>query len=640
MNTQHNPCHRARFHPDHAENRPSRFLNALQRGGLVLLITLAGFGCATGFEPAPAEPGTTFGRIYIDTPEVYSRERLVNDRFMQDAWLRAKLDEDPTQGLQGSRSESRQSATTLALGVGTQASPPPGLSSPGAAAQQQLSDSPIERFRDVLAYREEVRTEMLENQLDDRHDIAGNTLYRLKFDATVVPLKDTSAYAMVEVTVKGLSGDAPIVELPVTSTESRVAWEERNGTPLPDWEFSRYLPRLDARTIGLYNLSYMNWVKEIVPTNYSQEELQFGSLQGYLDSFNTPQGETVIWEKKHCEQYRSASIQELVSKELLARGVPLEYQEVSTYYEETHYPDGGLAVTEIPQVCVLTGLANFIWDLRHRDIEIYTYAVTPKERVQRVYGDTVTAGMQGISVGAEQDGIGAALAHSRAREARANAILRQPQLVGYSPDAHHADEATMGWLIGPRYKVADDGSGSVSFRHVPTQVSLTGVISVPSWWTELTLVTRTYWLDENGREYSPDGRALSAGADAEPGTKSSISLPGDVTTIAEVLDPKRREPRVDQGAIIPQQLVACERGSLVIPGQQLWRSTVVTLGGSPASSISVLPNMKGLVATFDQVQPSITGSEALFLWTSEGGVHAGDLRINGPGRCEQPGGTG
>ena len=42
--------------------------------------------------------------------------------------------------------------------------------------------------------------------------------------------------------------------------------------------------------------------------------------------------------------------------------------------------------------------------------------------------------------------VGAALAHSSAREARANAIMRQPQVVGYSPKAHVSDEATMGWL--------------------------------------------------------------------------------------------------------------------------------------------------------------------------------------------------
>jgi hypothetical protein len=74
---------------------------------------------------------------------------------------------------------------------------------------------------------------------------------------------------------------------------------------------------------------------------------------------------------------------------------------------------------------------------------------------------------------AEQSGIGATLAHSNAREARANAIMRQPQIVGYSPKAHRSGEATMGWLIGPRYKISSDPKGLVSFRHVPIHHILT-----------------------------------------------------------------------------------------------------------------------------------------------------------------------
>ena len=41
-------------------------------------------------------------------------------------------------------------------------------------------------FRAKNSYREEVRAEMMETQLDDRHDILGNTVYRLSFDASVL----------------------------------------------------------------------------------------------------------------------------------------------------------------------------------------------------------------------------------------------------------------------------------------------------------------------------------------------------------------------------------------------------------------------------------------------------------------------
>ena len=35
--------------------------------------------------------GTSLGEIYIDSPEIYTRERLVNDRFREDAWLKEML---------------------------------------------------------------------------------------------------------------------------------------------------------------------------------------------------------------------------------------------------------------------------------------------------------------------------------------------------------------------------------------------------------------------------------------------------------------------------------------------------------------------------------------------------------------------
>jgi hypothetical protein len=40
-------------------------------------------------------------------------------------------------------------------------------------------------------------------------------------------------------------------------------------------------------------------------------------------------------------------------------------------------------------------------------------------------------------------------------------------------------------------------------------------------------------------------------------------------------------------------------------GGRLWRSTEVTLGSQVADRISVLPNMKGIVASFDCVQPQL-----------------------------------
>lgn len=578
----------------------------------------------------------------MDTPEVYSRNRLVNDRFRQDAWLRKKLDENPTQGLQGSTATSNRSNTAFSValafpeGTNTESKAKPQSSpEPQAPTQVQtektelskaLQDTPIEEFRNVMAYREEIRNEILENQLDDRHDIAGNTLYRLKFDATVVPLQDTSAYAMVEVTISGplvwnISEDDEKPRVSRVSGDMEVP-DEGMRLLLEESQYARYVAGLDETTFKLYRKAYDGWITELKLDGYSEEDITYGPLQGYLwyESGNDPP-----FEEKRSEwllEYDSEADLEAARKILVDHGVPAEYHFIAG-------EEGGPLT-----LGVNTGLANFISDLREHKSAIYTYAVTPKERVQRVYGNTFSAGTQGVSVGLQQSGIGAKLGHSTASEAQANAIMRQPQLVGYSAKAERTGEATMGWLIGPRYKISNDSSGLVSFRHVPTQHTLTAIISVPSWWTELNLVTKTYWLNENGLELLEGGREWTSGLDEETGKLTTIALPADISNIVDILDPKRREPKIyfptettDLPAITPGELVACEPGSVVIRGSQLWRSTVVTLGAQQADSISVLPNMKGIIATFDKVSPSISGTEALYLWTSEGEANVGDISV-------------
>jgi hypothetical protein len=557
----------------------------------------------------------------VDTPEVYTRERLVNDRFQQDAWLREKLREAPTIGVQGGFGTSSRSDTSVALAAGVKPQAAQGGQLAKPTTPQAIEDTPVEQFRDVLAYREEIRNEILENQLDDRHDIAGNTLYRLKFDATVVPFRDTSAYAMVEVTITGpsiwnIDEDAEKGRAPNGRISGSMS--EATRTLLDEAEFAVYVHGLDDDAVKSYHRMYENWVEEIDPAKYSEDEIEFGELQGYLDydyQLKRPVAmrSDVVWFDTEAER-------DAVQDDLVALGVPRSY----------HFVGGEQGGGSF--LGVFTGLANFIADLREHETIVYTYAVTPKERVQRVYGNTLAAGSLGVSVGAQQEALGASFAHSRAREAQANAIMRQPQVVGYSPDSNHSNRATMGWLIGPRYRISGDPEGMVSFRHVPAQHTLTGIVSVPSWWNEINLLTRTYWLDENGREFTEDGTEIAPGAGAGLVEVAKVSLPSHWTGIVDVLDPKSRKPKVDTTVEAVDELRACERGSVVIRGSQLWRSTVVTLGGQQADSIAVLPDMEGIIATFNEVEPSLSGSEPLYLWTSEGEAPVRTITVSG--ECE------
>jgi hypothetical protein len=139
------------------------------------------------------------GRIFIDSPEIYTRERLVNDRFVQDAWLRNQL-----QVLQGAvfgpqTSNRKSSDLTVGLSGPQTLGVQPQPSSNGNAADQRptLKSHPELDFKSRAAQRDIIRQLVIENQLDDRHDLDGNTLYMVKFDVAVLTNTDAIA-AIVE----------------------------------------------------------------------------------------------------------------------------------------------------------------------------------------------------------------------------------------------------------------------------------------------------------------------------------------------------------------------------------------------------------------------------------------------------------
>ena len=105
-------------------------------------------------------------------------------------------------------------------------------------------------------------------------------------------------------------------------------------------------------------------------------------------------------------------------------------------------------------------------------------------------------------------------------------------------------------------------------------------------------------------------------------------------------------PRIN-AASLQQSCHAIGDGSVpfivTIPGERLWRSTVVTLDGRKASQIEVMPNMEGILATFGE--PASTAATApepapasppsrrtrdLTVWTSEGS-HSVELAV-----CAEP----
>ena len=166
----------------------------------------------------------TFGKILVESPEVYTRERLVNDRLRQTVWLEQQMratdhviKRGQFRSVEGDWRKDVQSETEISASAhqrtkGAQS----GNIAEGIAAWKQPPatyeinrDDPtlsrhregptIELFRAMNDYREQVRTELMQTQLDDRHDIDGNTLYRLNFNTTIIHGRESDTLGVISV---------------------------------------------------------------------------------------------------------------------------------------------------------------------------------------------------------------------------------------------------------------------------------------------------------------------------------------------------------------------------------------------------------------------------------------------------------
>jgi hypothetical protein len=153
--------------------------------------------------------GDSKGLILLDTPQIFTRGRLVNDRTKEADWLFEQLArtdqllrDQRFRGTQSHYASSRkldwsageaQSALSPA-GKPLTASPIPG---PG----------PIDEFTLASNYREAIRNRIMSTVLDDRHDIDGNSIYRLNFNATVLPRKGSNKVGMLVASVREFRDD-------------------------------------------------------------------------------------------------------------------------------------------------------------------------------------------------------------------------------------------------------------------------------------------------------------------------------------------------------------------------------------------------------------------------------------------------
>ena len=193
-------------------------------------------------------------------------------------------------------------------------------------------------------------------------------------------------------------------------------------------------------------------------------------------------------------------------------------------------------------------------------------------------------------------------------------ISRKPLAVGYSRGA-----TEFGWILGPRQEV--DVDGNPLLRHLPIQYTFQVNVHVPAWFESIGLVGKYFWLNEDG--------SIGKGANIWNG-EIEVKLPCEprVITAALMKDDALHRPVIlppwDQGDDEDRFYVRNgQKATMMIRGKDLWRHPKVFLGTQRASSVEILPDLGGLLITFDAIHApyhsrSIEQLLDLFVITSQG----------------------
>jgi hypothetical protein len=229
------------------------------------------------------------------------------------------------------------------------------------------------------------------------------------------------------------------------------------------------------------------------------------------------------------------------------------------------------------------------------DQDSFGYSVYPESGYE--LAATKKSWLSMMGAGGEAEGLPAAGSYFGAEQS--SSVERSTRIAGYSSQLEVPDGPAIplfGWYVIPTDAVPSRWGKP---RMKPHNQVLTAHVSVPAWWRRAAISWETCWIEP---EQSHRGME-DCKHDKESG-EFEISLPTRYDLISNVLlDARQRPPLVNELEIPQTNLMACQPARLQIAGQRLWRSAIVTLGGQKADLIQVMPDMEGILAQFDEVQP-------------------------------------
>lgn len=255
-------------------------------------------------------------------------------------------------------------------------------------------------------------------------------------------------------------------------------------------------------------------------------------------------------------------------------------------------------------------------DALAHDGPIAIYEVGPRSLVQQV--STVARAANSLSLAVSLAGsapgsgvsANAAAGYSRQAMGRAAMLERLPAVIGYSVRG----EGTFGWVFGPRATL--DPKGKLILDQSEREYDLSVDLSIPSWWPSFDIETTTAW--------APTPQSVANGT-LPPGA-SQVSVRPVFRTLNNADYAQLTARLASRGLPVPkrallspmtfrnQVVAACRATTLLIKGDNLWRSTMVLINGYRlgATAISVTPDMGGIlvdVPKLDGLIGDVSGSQ-------------------------------
>lgn len=519
-----------------------------------------------------------------------------------------------------------------------------------SARRTSVEASPYEQFRDLMAYRSELRQTQSEINLDDLHDFAGNMLYRLQFGASVLPPPEKDRLGVAELTIKPtLISDRDIIRL-----------------------YNSWLAQI-AHRLNQPRFKGANSSNKTYDTDLRYRRLESAALFRIV-TIESQYSETLAGREEPYDQLRVISVPVRPIDFEVARRLTKLYNS-NTFSEDISLFGDGEICSALNFALILSGLdSSRYFDVREDEIRerfrgfvqaivkqatdpingenaiiderctgslssipqgfrealkgkpaessrlyipsgnVYTYSVSPIERSQRLSTVAKSANSLDLALAAaasfQKSGTDTSLATRYVRIAEGNVEARErtPIVVAFaghsfeSVNENNTSNATpqFGWVFAPPVRL-NAKKGKLEYAHIPSAYRLAGDISVPGWWPSIDVLVNTKWIKNWGSTAGRPTEELTVNTN-----EFRVNLPlnsADLDALTNFLSYQLvglPVQQIDITDVEPGSISAClDEVEVLVAGANVWRSSEVYLGGIPSEEIRVLPDMEGIAAKFD-----------------------------------------